>query len=75
MSIKPAWQQGFNFFPSVPIGVGRSAAGRCSDAGQLPLRQFDERVGLTRPFTEALDDPRDPCLSEHTFLEMVRSRV
>src|SRR5262249_26135005 len=46
-----------------------------SAAGLLPLRQFDEQTGLTRAFAEALDDPRDPALTEHTFLEMVRSRV
>ena len=40
-----------------------------------PIRQFDGRIGLTRAFTEALEDPRDPDLTEHTFLEMVRSRV
>src|SRR4029453_8385077 len=38
-------------------------------------RRFDQRIGLTRAFTDALDDPRDPGLTEHTFLEMVRSRV
>jgi hypothetical protein len=27
--------------------------------------QFDDRVGLTRAFTDALDDPRDPDRSEH----------
>jgi hypothetical protein len=41
----------------------------------LPVRQFDQRVGLTWAFAEALDDPRDPDLTEHSFLEMVRSRV
>src|SRR5262249_10843034 len=30
---------------------------------------------LTRAFADALADPRDPDLTEHTFLEMVRSRV
>src|SRR5262249_48174116 len=45
------------------------------DAGLLPIRQFDQRIGLTRSFADALDDPRDPELTEHTFLEMVRSRV
>jgi len=28
-----------------------------SDARLLPLRQFDQRVGLTRAFTQADDDP------------------
>jgi hypothetical protein len=46
-----------------------------SDAGLLPLRQFDEQFGLTRAFADALDDPRDPALTAHTFLEMVRSRA
>jgi hypothetical protein len=46
-----------------------------SDAGLLPLRQFDERIGLTSQFAAALDDPRDPELTEHTFPEMVRSRI
>jgi hypothetical protein len=41
----------------------------------LPLRQFAERVGVTQAFAETLDDPRDVPLVEHTFLEMVRSRV
>ncbi|HEY7155144.1 MAG TPA: IS1380 family transposase [Gemmataceae bacterium] len=45
------------------------------DAGLLPIRQFDEGIGLTQAFTAALDDPRDPDLTEHRFLEMVRSRV
>src|SRR5439155_7698240 len=34
-----------------------------------------ERIGLTKQFAAVLDDPRDPELSDHTFLEMVRSRV
>jgi hypothetical protein len=46
-----------------------------SDAGLLPIRQFDQRIGLTWAFAEALDVPRDPDLTEHSFLETVRSRV
>ena len=41
----------------------------------MPIRQFDEAIGLTRAFAGALDDPCDPELTEHTFLEMVWSRV
>jgi hypothetical protein len=44
-----------------------------SDAGLLPIRQFDQRLGLTRAFA-ALDDPRDPELTENAFLVMVRGR-
>jgi hypothetical protein len=35
----------------------------CSDAGLLPIRQFDESIGLTQTFADALDDPRDPDLT------------
>jgi len=74
MSIQPAWQQTFAFF-GPPIVVEPSRATLSSDAGLLPIRQFDEQVALTQHFAAALDDPRDHDLTEHTFLEMVRSRV
>jgi Transposase DDE domain group 1 len=65
----------FDFFEPLPIQIEVSDAPLTSDAGLLPLRQFDERIGLTKQFAAVLDDPRDPELTEHTFLEMVRSRV
>jgi hypothetical protein len=74
MSIQGAWQQTFDFFRR-PVVVEPSRAALSSDAGLLPLRQFDEHIGLTRAFADALEDPRDPDLTEHTFLEMVRSRL
>jgi hypothetical protein len=46
-----------------------------SDAGLLPVRPFDQRIGLTRSFADALDGPRHPDLTEQSFLEMVRGRV
>src|SRR5262245_34972057 len=74
MSIQPAWQQTFAFF-GLPLVVEPSPAALSSDTGLLPLRQIDEQIALTQAFAAALDDPRDPELTEHTFLEMVRSRV
>src|SRR5579862_1242978 len=74
MSIQPAWQRTFDFF-ELPVVIEPSRATLSSDAGLLPLRQFDEQIALTGAFAAALDDPRDPDLTEHTFLEMVRSRV
>ena len=65
----------FDFYEPLPIRVEVSDAPFTSDAGLLPLRQFDERIGLTAQFAVALRDPRDPDLIEHSFLEMVRSRV
>ena len=65
----------FDFYNPLPIRVEVSDAPLTSDAGLLPLRQFDHRIGLTRQFAAALNDPRDPDLIDHTFPEMVRSRV
>jgi hypothetical protein len=62
-------------FFGTPLVIEPSPGQLSGDAGLLPVRQFDERVGLTRAFAEALDDPRYPGLTEHTFPEMVRSRV
>ncbi|MBA4191493.1 MAG: hypothetical protein C0467_26235 [Planctomycetaceae bacterium] len=65
----------FDFFEPLPIQVEVSDAPITSDAGLLPLRQFDQRIGLTQQFAAALHDPRDPGRIDHTFPEMVRSRV
>ena len=64
----------FDFYEPLPIRIEVSDAPLTSDAGLLPLRQFDQRIGLTAQFAAALHDPRDPDLIEHTFPEMVRSR-
>src|SRR6516162_476322 len=74
MSLPAAWPQFLDYF-GTPLAIEPSPGQLSSDAGLLPVRQFDQRIGLTQSFTEALDDPRNPALTEHTFLEMVRSRV
>jgi hypothetical protein len=58
-----------------PLVIEPSPGQLTSDAGLLPIRQFDERIGLSRAITLALDDLRDLELTEHTFLGMVGSRV
>jgi hypothetical protein len=75
MSIQGAWQGCFDFFGALPIVVEASPHQLSSDAGLLPLRQFDQRIGLTAQVAAALNDPRDPHRLDHTLLEMVRSRV
>jgi hypothetical protein len=70
----PAWQRTLAFFGR-PIVVEPSHAALSGDAGLLPIRQFDQRIGLTLAFAQALDDPRDPDLTEHAYLEMVRARA
>jgi Transposase DDE domain group 1 len=74
MSIQPAWQHDLSFF-GTPVLVEPSRGQLSSDAGLLPIREFDQRIGLTQAVVDALDDPRDPDLIEHTFGEMVRARV
>src|SRR5271165_89599 len=75
MSIQPAWQETLPFFAPQTLLIEPSAAQLSSDAGLLPLRQFDQHIGLTQTFADALDDPRDPDAIDHTLTEMVRARV
>ena len=75
MSLQPAPLFDLDFFEPRPIQIELSDAPLTSDAGLLLLRQFDDRIGLTAQFAAALNDPRDPKLIEHSFLEMVRMRV
>jgi hypothetical protein len=75
VNIQTAWQATFDFWSELPIIVEPSDAQLSSDAGLLPLRQFDERIGLTRQFAQALDDPRNAAQCDHSFLEMVRARI
>lgn len=75
MSLQSASSFDLDFFGPLPIQVEVSDAPLTSDAGLLPLRQFDDRIGFTAQFAAALRDPRDPDLIDHTFLDMVRMRV
>jgi len=65
----------FDFFSPLPIVVEAHDAPVSSDAGILPIRQFDDHVGLTDRFIACLDDPRDPMQIDHPFGEMVRQRL
>jgi hypothetical protein len=75
MSIQGVWQGTLSFFDKLPIVVEPSQAQLSSDAGLLPIREFDERVGLTHQFAGALRDRRTPEMIDHSFLEMVRARI
>ena len=59
MSIPPAWPEGLDFF-GTPLVIEPSPGQLCSDAGLLPIRQFDQRIGLTRTFADAFADPPRP---------------
>ena len=75
MSIQAVFQGTFDFFGPLPVVVEVSQAPLSGDAGLLPIREFDERIGWTKLFAEALRDCRAPELIGHSFLEMSRSRI
>ena len=75
MSIQAASLFELDFLEPLPIVVEVSEASMSSDAGLLPLKQFDQRIGLTEQFGQSLNDPRDPNFIDHTFLEMSRMRI
>jgi hypothetical protein len=74
MSIPAARPQVLDCF-GTPLVIEPLPGQLNSDTGLLPIRQVDQRIGLTGAFTDALDDPRDPNLCEHSFWEMVRAHV
>jgi hypothetical protein len=61
VSIPAAWPQVLDFF-GTPLVIEPSSGQLSSDAGLLPVRQFDQRICLTRAFVEVFVDPRDPAL-------------
>src|SRR5258707_6282195 len=73
MSLQPAWQLSLGFLDNLPIVVEPGQDQLTSDGGLLPIRQFDEQLGLTGRFIAELDDPRQSPV--HTFAEMTRSRI
>jgi hypothetical protein len=73
--IHTVWQKSFDFFGSKPIVVEPSAGQLSSDAGLLPIREFDQRIGLTEQFAQALGDRRRQRSVDHPFLQMVRMRI
>jgi Transposase DDE domain group 1 len=75
MSLQSVPLFSFDFLPSRPVEIEVSSAPLTSDAGLVPVRQFDERIRLTEQVAAALDDRRDPALTQQSLLSMVRQRV
>ena len=46
-----------------------------SDAGALLLREVDTRLGILDKFAACWTDHRDPDLTEHSLVELLRQRV
>jgi len=72
--IQSVWQQSVGFFDK-PVVIRPSESKLTSDAGLLPIREFDQQIGLTEQFAGALTDMRYQPSVDHTVLEMVRMRV
>jgi hypothetical protein len=75
MSIHPAPSLFFDFLADRPVVVEVNPAPLSSDAGLLPLRQLDQRLGFTRQLAAALQDRRDPDRIEHSVLDLLRMRL
>jgi hypothetical protein len=75
MILQSAWQKSLDFLGSKPIVVEPVAEHLTSDAGLLPIRQFDEQIGLTAQFSAALRDLRYQPFVLHTVAEMARMRI
>lgn len=73
MSLQSVDPIALDFFKK-PIVIEESSKLLSSDGGLLPLRQFDERIGLTRRFAKAIHDARSGR-AVHTVLEMSRMRI
>jgi hypothetical protein len=74
MTSQSVWTHTFEF-GNKPIVVEAGEGFLTSDAGLLPMREFDRHIGLTQQFVEVLEDRRDQFFTRHSFLEMTRSRI
>lgn len=73
MSVQTVEQLCFRFIPQRPVIVQRCEGQITSDAGLLPIRQFDEQRRYTRRMAACLiDHRRDP---EHTIRSMLQQRL
>ena len=66
-------QCSFDFLADLPIVVERHRGQISSDAGLLPLRQFDRRWNFTARMVQCLHDPNPD--REHSLLSMLRQRL
>ncbi len=63
----------FDFLPSRELIVERSAGQITSDAGLLPIRQFDQQWGYTERMAACLLDPQPR--RQQSLLSMLRQRM
>jgi hypothetical protein len=75
MSLQSVPLLSLDFLPSRPVDVEISDAPLSSDAGLLPIRQFDGQIGLTEQFAAAIKDLRNLDLIQQPLLTRVRQRI
>jgi hypothetical protein len=75
MSLQSVPLLSFDFLADRPMEVEVSSAPLTSDAGLLPVRQFDQAIRLTEQFAAALADRRHPVFVQQSLLSMVRQRI
>jgi len=73
MSIQSALLLEYELLGRIPVQVEAIAEQVTSDAGLLPIREFDERLGWTAGFAACVHDTRVGGI--HSFVEMLRQRV
>ncbi len=66
-------QAAFDFLANEPVVVRSRSQPITSDAGLLPIRQFDQRRGFTRRLAGCLIDRR--VAPDHPHEQMVRQRL
>jgi hypothetical protein len=71
--VKQNEQMQFDFLPQIPVVVQPSAGPLTSDAGLLPIRQFDARWNYTARMAACLSDPKPQ--REQSLLSMLRQRL
>ena len=70
-----AEQLTFSFHQSTEVIADFKGGLISSDAGLLPLRELDDRLGWTAALAACLTDPRDPAKITHDLLTLVRQRL
>jgi len=73
MSSQTALQLTFDFLPHLPVIVQQHQGQLSSDAGLLPLRQFDQRWNYTQRLADCLSDPKPS--RQHSLCSMLRQRL
>jgi len=73
MSAQGVEQLSFDFLPDLPVVVQPWEGQLSSDAGLLPLRQFDQRWKFTARMADCLHDPKPA--REQSLLSMLRQRL